>query len=170
MILKVTSRIARWGWLLFLPFFGCSRSPLPSYKSRVSLLICLNLLFISASNASTLELTSDSETATAGFFQLKWLGDSQRYQLQESITPDFASYKTIYHGADQATVISGKSDGDYYYRISITASNKEIHSNIVKVSVAHHPLVNAFLFFIAGAIVFVAILIVIIKGSRQQAV
>lgn len=32
MILKITSRIARWGRLLFLSLLGCSRSRLPQYN------------------------------------------------------------------------------------------------------------------------------------------
>lgn len=169
MILKVTSRIARWGRLLFLPVIGCSRPPLPNDKFLIAFFISINLLLVPVSNASALELTSDSETATAGFFQLKWTGTGPRFQLQESVSPDFTSFKTLYHGADLATVISGKPDGDYYYRIVVDDSQQDVHSNIVKVSVVHHSLVHAFVFFIAGAVVFTAILIVIFRGNRQQA-
>jgi len=120
-------------------------------------------------HATALELISDSDVATAGFFQLKWTGTSPHYKLQESLTHDFTSFKTLYSGSDLATVLSGKPDGDYYYRV-VATSKQNVHSNIVKVSVAHHPLINAFLFFIAGAIVFIATLVLIIKGNRQQTV
>lgn len=169
MILKITGRIARWGRLLFLSIFGCSRSPLSHYKFIVSFFFSINLLLASISNASALELSSDSETATAGFFQLTWTESSPYYQLQESTSPNFTVFKTIYHGSDLATVISGKPDGDYYYRIYVDNSKPNVHSNIVRVSVKHHSLVNAFLFFIAGAFVFFALLIVIIRGNKQQA-
>ncbi|MGD8812014.1 MAG: hypothetical protein PVH16_04700 [Thioalkalispiraceae bacterium] len=95
-------------------------------------------------------------------------GTKQDYQLQESASEDFQSYKTIYQGPDQASVISGKPDGVYYYRIVGMDSQPPVSSNTLKVSVAHHPLVNAFVFFTAGAMVFVAILFLIIKGSRQS--
>lgn len=169
MILKVTSRIARWGRLLFLPLIGCSRSPLRNDKFLFSFFISIYLLLVPTSNVTALELSSDSETATAGFFQLTWTGTAPRYQLQESVTPGFTSFKTLYHGADLATVISGKPDGEYYYRIVIDDSKQGVQSNVVKVSVVHHSLVHAFLFFIAGAFVFTAILIVIFRGNRQQA-
>lgn len=170
MILKVTSRIARWGRLLFLPVIGCSRSLLPNYKFLISFFFSINLLLVSISNATALELISDSDIATAGFFQLKWSGNSSPYKLQESLSPDFTSFKTRYHGADLATVISGKPDGDYYYRVVGDNTQQGIHSNIVKVSVIHHPLINAFVFFIAGAIVFTALLILIFRGNRQHTV
>ena len=163
--------LARWGRLLFLPVIGCSRSLLPNYKFLISFFFSINLLLVSISNATALELISDSEIATAGFFQLKWSGNSSRYKLQESLSPDFTSFKTRYRGADLTTVISGKADGDYYYRVVDDNNNQQdIHSNIVKVSVIHHPLINAFLFFIAGAIVFTALLILIFRGNRQHTV
>jgi hypothetical protein len=100
---------------------------------------------------------------------LSWDGTDGPYHLQESSTTDFSTYRTLYQGDDLATVISGKPDGVYYYRISLSNEQQIADSNVVKVTVAHHPLKTALLFFLAGAIVFVATFIMIIKGNRQQA-
>lgn len=127
-------------------------------------------MLVSVANATTPELSSDTATATAGFFQLKWSGGSLPYELQESLSPDFTSFKTLYRGTDLASVISGKPDGEYYYRIVVDNNKQTLQSNTVKISVLHHPLLNAFLFFIAGAVVFAATLILIIKGNRQHTV
>jgi hypothetical protein len=170
MILKATSRIARWGRLLFLPCFGCSRSLLPDNKIILAFLISTNLLL--ASNyglAATLNLASDTEVATAGYYQLSWDDADGPYHLQESSTADFSSHRTLYHGDDLAMVISGKPDGVYYYRISLSNGQQISNSNVIKVVVAHHPLKTALLFFLAGAVVFVATFIMIIKGNRQPA-
>ncbi|MEJ2143061.1 MAG: hypothetical protein P8Y24_12045 [Gammaproteobacteria bacterium] len=165
----LTSRIARWGWLLFLPRFGCSRSHLPDRNYALIIFFAIGLLFISSNqNAQALELTSDSQLATAGYYQLSWSGDTDIFQLQESMASDFNNYKVIYEGKDLARVVSGKPDGDYYYRIKVTANNSPQAqvSNVVKVTVSHHPLQTAILFFLAGAIVFIAILVLILKGNK----
>lgn len=127
------------------------------------------LLFIASTQYSyALQLNSDSQIATAGYYQLSWTGKSKNLQLQESNQPDFNSRKILYQGPDRARVISGQSDGDYYYRISSTDKNKIDFSNVIKVTVRHHPLENAIMFFIAGFIVFMAILVLIINGKRLE--
>lgn len=169
-IIKTTSRIVRWGRLLFLPYFGCSYSLLRDNKLLHTILISTNLLLFSANGfADSLNLSSDTEIATAGFYQLSWSGIKAQYQLQESSTAVFTTFQILYEGDDRATVISGKPDGDYYYRIRVSNDQQLINSNVVKVTVAHHPLRNAFLFFLAGAVVFLATLFMVIKGKRLQA-
>jgi hypothetical protein len=166
MNLKATSRIARWGWLLFLPRFGCSRFHLPVRNNLLAILVGLCVLIVPAiQTANAIQLNSDSQLATAGYYQLSWSGKSGVFQLQESPTADFNSYKVIYTGRDLARIVSGKPNGDYYYRIA-DDNNGDI-SNVVAVTVAHHPLKNAILFFCAGAFVFISTLILIIKGNRR---
>lgn len=174
MILKTTSRVARWGRLLFLPYLGCSRSHLSDrkniHKSLVKILTCAGLLFFLIIPPSfALQLNTDTEIATAGFFQLSWKSNQKNIQLQESGTADFLSPKIIYVGPDRARVVSGKPNGDYYYRLSQTGNNKPVFSNIVKVTVKHHPLKNAIMFFIAGLIVFIATITLILNGIRREA-
>lgn len=124
------------------------------------------LLALSFQTAQALQLNSDSQLATAGYFQLSWSGEAAQFQLQESTSRDFTSYKVIYKGKDLARVISGKADGEYFYRISDN-ENTALVSNVIKVTIAHHPLGTAIAFFIAGGIVFIAILFLILKGNKQ---
>lgn len=167
MILKVTSRIARWGRFLFFPFIRCSRILLPDRNNQLSILVSSIFLFVSViHNTNALQLNSDSKLATAGYFQLQWSGQFNNFQLQESTSSDFNEYKILYEGKDLARFVSGKPDGDFYYRVKVIENNSLV-SNVVKVSVLHHPLENAILFFFAGAIVFVSILVLIVKGNRQ---
>ena len=169
MTLKVTSRFVRWGRLLFLTLFGCGHIPLRKRNFHKKILVFIGLMIISSTQSSfALQLNSDSSVATAGYFQLSWSGDAKIFQLQESANPDFKAFKLIYTGKDLARVISGKPDGDYYYRlVSVDSSSLQV-SNTVKVAVKHHSLNHAFLFFLAGAIVFIAIVSLIFKGQRLE--
>ena len=168
MILKVTSRIARWGRLLFLPRFGCSYPPLPDRNSLFISFFAICFLFVlNIQHAYAIQLSSDSKVATAGYYQLLWSGQSKQFQLQESFSADFNTYELIYEGKDLARVVSGKPNGDYFYRVS-AGENNSLVSNIVKVTVSHHPLENAILFFIAGAIVFISTLILILNANKKQ--
>jgi len=165
MNLYVKNRVVRWNKLLFLLHFGYSQVHLPDKNNLKASLIGVIVLFVSViQNANALQLNSDSTLATAGYFQLQWSGNSKIFILQESGKPDFDSYNTIYTGTDLARVMSGKPNGDYFYRIVDNSSQ----SNIVKVTVKHHSIGYASLFFIAGAIVFILTLIFIIKGNKQQ--
>ncbi|MGD8497761.1 MAG: fibronectin type III domain-containing protein, partial [Chromatiales bacterium] len=85
-------------------------------------LVTLVLATSIASSASALEapvLESDSEIATAGFFRLQWESADLEgaYELQEASRADFADSRVLYTGPDLATVLSGKPDGDYHYRV-----------------------------------------------------
>lgn len=166
----VISRAARLGARLFLLLPGRRDFPLRVVNTPLLVFPGIVLaLMAQATNAANLQLSSDSEIATAGFYQLSWKMPEQleQIELQESRTPELADYRVIYRGPDLARAVSGKSDGEYYYRL-VSAGDKERRaSNIVKVTVAHHPLRNAFLFFAIGALVFVAILVAILSGSRR---
>jgi hypothetical protein len=116
-----------------------------------------------------LTLEADSDVATAGFFQLTWTSDGP-VQLQESRQPDFSAARVIYAGADAARVISGKPDGDWYYRVRPAGTQVTAPwSEPIRITVAHHSLGRALTFFAVGAIVFAATLGLIIHGSRQHA-
>jgi hypothetical protein len=113
--------------------------------------------------AAEARLESDMDVATAGYFQLRWIADSS-IELQESRSADFASARTVYAGPDAARVLSGKPDGDWYYRVA--ASDGDV-SNIVKVMVRHHSFERAVAFFTVGLTVFLATLLMIVSGARE---
>jgi hypothetical protein len=174
-VIKVIRRAARLGRRLFLPLVGCSYLPLHDKKSTAFVIPVLGsvlVLSVFTASAAEIQLSSDSEIATAGFYQLRWQRDGAGaggdWQLQESRQAGLQDYKVIYRGPDLARVISGKHDGDYFYRVTSADTPGKEASNIVKVTVAHHPLKNAFLFFAVGAAVFLAILVSIITGNRRH--
>lgn len=126
--------------------------------------------------AATPDLQSDSELATAGYFQLSWKTDvsgkevSGDFTLEEAGDPEFSQATTLYSGPDTATLISGRPDGIYYYRIRSEQDTETNNawSNTTRVEVAHHPLSRAFMFFALGAAVFIATLVVVILGNKSS--
>jgi len=128
------------------------------------------LIPISATAAHSVELSSDTQVAPAGYFQLRWQGDEKlaQYRLLESDNPRFNRNKVIYQGPDLATVMSGKHNGSYYYRVAELQGDTPVTvSNTVMVKVAHHSLAKALGFFAIGALVFLATLLLILRGNRQ---
>jgi hypothetical protein len=115
-------------------------------------------------------LQSDSELATAGYYRLSWQSNvAADFVLEEATNSTFSQATTLYQGPDTATLISGRSDGTYYYRIRNVQDDIETAwSNVTKVEVTHHPLSRAFMFFVLGATVFIATLIVVILGSKAH--
>jgi len=113
------------------------------------------------------QLDSDTTLSTAGYFRLTWHdAPGAEYELQQSRSNSFDDARTLYHGRDQASVISGLADGHYYYRIGNTATGQ--WSKPLEIEVKHHPLTRAFGFFSLGAVMFLATLGVLISGTRRQ--
>lgn len=142
-----------------------------SGSTRASLVL-VAALSAPAMGAEALELESNTELATAGFYRLSWEADGHsetQFELQEATGPGFADARTLYRGPDLATVLSGRADGQYYYRVrTMSSAGAGQWSEPVHVSVEHHSLARAFGFFAAGAVVFLATLGLIVFGTRQS--
>jgi len=127
----------------------------------------------SAANAA-LTLQSDTDVATAGYFQLYWHAGESPNRLVESSDPGFENRRVVYEGPDTARLISGKRDGQYYYRLErasprdSSGSEPDVVSNTLQVTVRHHPTERAFTFFAIGAAVFLATLILVLAGGRSE--
>jgi hypothetical protein len=133
----------------------------------ISLLLAAFIAGQDAAAAEPVQLQADADVATAGYFQLRWDADSS-IDLEESSTPDFDAPRLVYSGPDKARVMSGKSDGNWYYRARQTGSGSQ-WSKVVKVTVLHHPVERALGYFAVGAVVFLATLLIITKGARLSA-
>ncbi|HEX2140109.1 MAG TPA: hypothetical protein VHG33_10395 [Woeseiaceae bacterium] len=124
------------------------------------------LLWHAAAGAEPVEIRSGTQVASAGYFQLSWNADGE-VVVQEARAADFVSPRVVYRGSDNARVMSGKPDGDWFYRARTAGSGSDF-GNVVKVTVQHHSLGRAFAFFSLGAVVFLATLGVIIRGARSE--
>lgn len=116
--------------------------------------------------AAAPELEANTDEATAGYFQLRWSAD-EAVEVQESQSQDFREPRTLYSGSDRARVLSGKPDGDWYYRARPASGGD--WSKVVKVTVRHHPLNRAIGYFLLGAVVFLATVVLIAAGARRRA-
>ncbi|MBD3669341.1 MAG: hypothetical protein HUJ29_01095 [Gammaproteobacteria bacterium] len=151
------------------------------YRKNSRSPLCLNNLFFHISlflllafspmlfATEGIKLSSDSDVATAGYYQLSWETEqsADRFRLIEADNPRFSQSKILYEGPDLAMILSGKSNGTYYYRVAaLSQQSQDLVSNTLKVEVDHHSMTKAMLFFSIGAIVFLATLILILRGSR----
>ncbi len=111
---------------------------------------------------------SDSiNTSEDGYIGLSWDSEAEGgiFELQESTSVDFESYRVVYKGPDLATFVSGLENGQYFYRVR---RNDGAWSSPIELQVKHHTLQLAFSLFGLGALVFVLTAWVIIKGTREQ--
>ena len=148
---------------------GRSRSGIALPAFTIVLLLLAYLLPVGAAQAENPapRLSSDSAIATAGFFRLSWETDAKQVELQEARDRAFQNPHTQYVGPDSAAVISGKPDGNWYYRIrSVATHDQGPWSDPITVTVSHHSLIQAALFFALGLVVFIATFAMIIQGTR----
>lgn len=124
--------------------------------------------------SAAVSLESDNDLATAGYYQLQWQASETPTRLVESLDPAFETRIVVYEGPDTASLISGKSDGKYFYRLegvgppSTSGDQADVVSNTVAVTVRHHSLGRAFMFFAIGAAVFAATLVLVLFGGRDE--
>jgi len=124
----------------------------------------------SAVERFTPRLSVDNALATAGFYSLSWNTGDAQVELQESAGPGFDRPVTIYTGPDQATVISGKPNGSWLYRIRVLDDQRAgPWSEALSVTVVHHSLARALLFLGLGLTVFIATALMIVRGSDKRA-
>jgi hypothetical protein len=121
--------------------------------------------------------------STAGYFSLSWRdSDSKansRFELQEAANAEFENARSLYRGPETASTISGKANGDFYYRVRIIArSAREVEaadvtplsawSDVHSVRVEHHALSRAFAFLLLGAAVFLSTAVLILRGYAKE--
>lgn len=127
--------------------------------------LCLLLAGSPVSAGAEVQLESDTDVATAGYYQLRWAQTAPGMRLVEAADAGFSDKDVIYAGADTARLVSGKPDGSYYYRLEADDGITPL-SNTLLVTVQHHSLRRAWAFFAIGAAAFAATLGLIVYGSR----
>jgi hypothetical protein len=116
------------------------------------------------------EISASPDLARAGYFHLRWALDDvdvDHYTVEEAADPDFTESGVLYEGADRATVISGRGDGTFHFRVRATLSDggESGWSDTQTVEVAHHPRAQAIGLFILGGLVFLATVGLIVAGT-----
>ncbi|MEO9592972.1 hypothetical protein [Rhodopirellula bahusiensis] len=111
---------------------------------------------------------SDRETESAGD------GSSDGQQALQSTSQDFESIspqRVVYEGALPIAFVSGLPDGTYRYRVeALDANGVLIASSDVPaiVQVSHWSVWQAMVLLVIGAIVFLAVIVVIVRGTLMH--
>ena len=133
-------------------------------SARIALLLTTLLC---AASLPAVELEVSPAISNTGTFNLHWKGtDGARYDLMEQ-SADGES-RIVYRGRDTARVMTGLPNGRYTYRVR-TEDGRDLSawSEPAEVTVAHHPLTRAFTFFGIGLLVFIATVVLILRGERN---
>jgi hypothetical protein len=125
----------------------------PSPRARTARLAAVLLAIAPLAAAAQVDLSASPESSSDGVIQVRWSG-ADGVVLEESRRPDFADAREVYRGTDRSTVLTGRIDGAYHYRLLALDGSDPIAPD-VNVEVAHHPLPRAFAFFGVGLFVFV---------------
>jgi hypothetical protein len=135
------------------------------------LLFCLLLCPLSALAETVPVLTLSPTQTSDGKATISWpMPEGVKIGIESSRDMLFTNPVNLYQGSDEATVLTGLSDGAYYFRGRYLYQNGAFSpwSEPVGLSVEHHSLAKALAFFSIGAVVFVATLLLIILGAKRQ--
>ncbi len=139
-------------------------------STQVSPIICMVVMLFSFGKLGAQEVYFEMDsvnTTQDGYIKLAWEGPNEveSYEIQESTSRNFETFRTVYTGPDKATFISGLKDGDYYYRLRREGGN---WTTPIVLTVTHHSLELAFILFGLGALVFILTVWVVISGARAS--
>ena len=124
------------------------------------------LLAPGASTASPLFENEAVLSSDTGYVSLNWSNpDHQKIELQQANSPDFENAQTLYEGKNKSLFVSGLRDGTYYFRL---CDQQGTWSAPVKLHVKHHAIEKAWALFALGALVFLSIIFVIIRGAKEH--
>lgn len=113
-----------------------------------------------------IELEASTGLSDTGHYRVSWSADEDaEVTVQEASTADFSDARTIYRGADRATVLSGRLDGTYFYR---ARAEDGPWTAPLAVEVRHHSLTTAFAYLGVGAVVFLATAVLIVAGHLRH--
>jgi len=127
---------------------------------RLALLLILGLACLSA---AAVELQASTDRSTTGTFTLSWEGpEGADYRLLQ--LGDGDDTRLIYQGRDTARVMTGLDNGDYRYRVATGSAS----SDPIRVTVDHHSLTRAFSFFGIGLAVFLATVVLVVRGEGRS--
>lgn len=125
--------------------------------------------------ASTkVEFTTPEEsptTNTEGVVTLMWKpaekSEGLTYELQQSATADFSSFKTRYTGPDLGSVLSGLAEGEYHFRVRVAEPQGD-WSKPVAIEIKYIERWQVLLLLSVGVTVFVATIATLLAGHLRK--
>ncbi|TYC86083.1 hypothetical protein [Novosphingobium sp. BW1] len=105
-------------------------------------------------------------TSENGYTTLEW--DAVRpVVVHQASTPAMSAARTIFEGTGTRLFVSGLPDGNYYFTIADAAPGAA-PSPPLHLAVTHQSLSRALWLTALGALVFAAIVFVILRGARRE--
>ncbi|TNE62618.1 MAG: hypothetical protein EP335_11545 [Alphaproteobacteria bacterium] len=99
---------------------------------------------------------------SAGYATLAWPDAAGETFLLEREAD--SGWTAVYDGPDHATTLSGLHNGTYRFRLS---ADDGMPGDVLEITVAHHPLSRAWMFFGIGAVMFAGLLGLLAAGTRR---
>lgn len=110
----------------------------------------------------TPSLDCPGSTNDTGAYRIAWSGaDGAEVRVEENGA-------LVYEGRQDATTVSGRTAGDYVYRIGVADAGEAAWSDTCTVAVAPPSLALAFTFFGVGLAVFASLVVVVVRGHRAH--
>lgn len=104
-----------------------------------------------------------------GYVRISWPRQGSSFQLQQASHGDFRDAASRYEGPHTSTVISGLTDGRYFYRVRhrLPDGNWSAWSQSAEFHVRHHSLLLAGSLFGLGAVVFGATALFVLRAKDE---
>ncbi len=114
-----------------------------------------------ASYAFSADLYVSDDGSAAGYVTLAWPDVSGKSFVLEEKKGQV--WQEVYEGPDRATTLSGLPNGTYGFRLT---ADQGTHA--IEVSIQHHSLARAWLFFAVGAGMFLLLVGMLLVGTRKN--
>lgn len=106
-----------------------------------------------------------------GYFVLQWQSEVKHsLKLQQSRSSNFTDPEIYIVPASGALTVTGLEDGSYYFRLQGNESSGKdfVPPDLLEVTVTHHSLQRAVMFFSLGMLLLVILLGTLVIGNRQR--
>ena len=130
---------------------------------RVITITVVYLASVSTLSAGPLHIADDG--LSAGYVTLAW-PEAKGTHFDLEIKRDSGDWQILYLGRDRATTLSGLADGSYQVRMATNAAPLKT-TDTVSFTVKHHSLGDALAFFGSGAVIFLILLVLLLRGGRE---
>ena len=129
---------------------------------RSIILFFIYIFAFSYAYSSEIEIVDNG--TTAGYATLAWSSASGKtFELKQK---ENDQWKIIYQGQDRATTLSGLADGTYHYALMTDGQSKA--DDEVNITIKHHSLTRAWIFFGVGAVMFLILITILTIGGRNS--
>lgn len=124
----------------------------------------MSLLLPGAALAAPAFTPSGPLSTDTGYVSLEWAAPG-RVTLEQASNPQMAGARVVYAGANHALFLSGLANGTYYFTLR---GEDGVASAPLALTVTHQSLTQALWLSAVGALVFLSVIVVVIRGARDE--